>query len=292
MTLFLSAETIARTLGGRKYAGGWIARCPAHDDHNPSLSISEKNGKVLVKCHTGCEQERVIAALKARSLWHGSGERRALPKPAISRPVKGSAASIIWPRLWARAKDPRGTLAERYLRGRGLDLPDCAVGEAIRFDPHCQFGTGAEAKHYSTMLCLARGIIDNCAQAVHRTALADDGTAIKRDGKTLRMSLGIVKGGAIKLTPDEDVAYCLGIAEGVETALSMQKDERFGRSPVWSVINDGGIAEFPVLAGIETLWIAVDADDAGRKAAQKATDRWTAAGREVFQLEKGATDGR
>jgi len=44
--------------------GGWTARCPAHDDRKPSLSISEgHDGRVLVYCHAGCSVERVCAVL-------------------------------------------------------------------------------------------------------------------------------------------------------------------------------------------------------------------------------------
>jgi hypothetical protein len=46
-----------------------MAKCPAHDDHNPSLSIRQKDGKILVHCHAGCSQDAAIAALKARGLW-------------------------------------------------------------------------------------------------------------------------------------------------------------------------------------------------------------------------------
>ena len=44
-----AADAIAKALGGRKAGrGGWIARCPVHDDSNPSLSLSTgKDGKVL-----------------------------------------------------------------------------------------------------------------------------------------------------------------------------------------------------------------------------------------------------
>ena len=59
----MTAETIARALGGRKAGLGWIARCSAHDDREPSLSIREADGKVLVRCHGGCDQCNVIAAL-------------------------------------------------------------------------------------------------------------------------------------------------------------------------------------------------------------------------------------
>ena len=39
------------------------ARCPAHDDTNPSLSIRASEGRVLVYCHAGCETVDVLAAL-------------------------------------------------------------------------------------------------------------------------------------------------------------------------------------------------------------------------------------
>jgi putative DNA primase/helicase len=42
----MNAETMARALGGRKAGGDWTARCPAHDDRNPSLSIRDVDGKV------------------------------------------------------------------------------------------------------------------------------------------------------------------------------------------------------------------------------------------------------
>jgi putative DNA primase/helicase len=72
----VTAETIARALGGRKPEGCWTARCPAHDDHTPSLSIRDaEENKVLVRCHAGCDQERVIAALRGRGLSAENGPR-------------------------------------------------------------------------------------------------------------------------------------------------------------------------------------------------------------------------
>jgi hypothetical protein len=51
-----------------------MARCPAHEDRNPSLSIREVEGKVLLHCHAGCSQQDVIDALKARGLWESNQE--------------------------------------------------------------------------------------------------------------------------------------------------------------------------------------------------------------------------
>lgn len=77
----MNAELIASALNARRTRPGrWIARCPAHDDRNPSLSIAEASGKVLVHCFAGCSQADVIEALRARGLWPEE-KREWLPKP-------------------------------------------------------------------------------------------------------------------------------------------------------------------------------------------------------------------
>ena len=65
----MTADSIVRALGARRSGSCWMAKCPAHDDHNPSLSIREVDGKVLLHCHAGCAQQDVIDALKARGVW-------------------------------------------------------------------------------------------------------------------------------------------------------------------------------------------------------------------------------
>lgn len=42
---------------------GWQSLCPAHDDHNPSLSIRESDGKILVNCFAGCSTEDICHAI-------------------------------------------------------------------------------------------------------------------------------------------------------------------------------------------------------------------------------------
>src|ERR1700688_4902509 len=67
----MRAAEIARQLGGHRSGGGWVAKCPGpgHDDHKPSLSLTEKAGRLLVHCHAGCRQADVIEALKNLGLW-------------------------------------------------------------------------------------------------------------------------------------------------------------------------------------------------------------------------------
>jgi putative DNA primase/helicase len=50
--------------GARKNGTGWVARCPGHEDRNPSLSIHVgDDGRVLLRCFAGCSAERIVAAL-------------------------------------------------------------------------------------------------------------------------------------------------------------------------------------------------------------------------------------
>jgi hypothetical protein len=60
----MTAEAVLARLKGVKRSGsGWIALCPAHPDRNPSLSIREHDGKILLHCFAGCTIEAICAAL-------------------------------------------------------------------------------------------------------------------------------------------------------------------------------------------------------------------------------------
>ena len=56
---------LEQSLEGLKRSGdGWVARCPTHEDRNPSLSLKvTDDGKILVHCHAGCDQLALLAAL-------------------------------------------------------------------------------------------------------------------------------------------------------------------------------------------------------------------------------------
>lgn len=59
-------------------SGGFIARCPAHDDSTPSLSISAGDKGVLVYCHAGCSPEEICAAkgIKEADLFYDVKQAR------------------------------------------------------------------------------------------------------------------------------------------------------------------------------------------------------------------------
>ncbi|HKD64600.1 MAG TPA: AAA family ATPase [Candidatus Acidoferrales bacterium] len=61
----MSTQTILERLEGvRKSGDGWVAKCPAHEDRNPSLSITERNDKTLLRCHANCTVESICGALQ------------------------------------------------------------------------------------------------------------------------------------------------------------------------------------------------------------------------------------
>jgi len=265
---------IARALGGEvvRVSGVEGARVPGIGHSPGDRSVSIRLDPLRVHCFGGgdwkAEQERV------RKLLGGSKDRRkaaSAPRPKLAPPKPNLTA--LW--IWSEAFHPWGTRVERYLNKRGLFLPEYAAGAAIRSDHHCKF----RWETVPAMLGLVRNIATDRPQAIHRTALswADGNYAV---GGDKRLCLGPVAGGAIKLTPQEMMADELGIAEGIETALSLLYLERPPRAG-WSLISASGIATFPVLPRIRRLIIAVDHDAAGEAAAETCARRWTRAGREV-----------
>ncbi len=65
-------DILAAFTGVKKTGKGWTAKCPAHEDHRASLSISQGNdGTWLIKCHAGCGVDAVLAAahLELRDLF-------------------------------------------------------------------------------------------------------------------------------------------------------------------------------------------------------------------------------
>lgn len=103
--------------------GGWMACCPAHDDHNPSMHVNVgADGRILVKCYAGCTTADICAALglKVRDLMPENGTERGgtkgkgkskgkASKAATSRKSGDSAASaekVVKPSFAERKKRP------------------------------------------------------------------------------------------------------------------------------------------------------------------------------------------
>jgi hypothetical protein len=59
-----AVENLVSRLHARPSGKEWLAKCPAHNDREPSLSINEgSDGRALLKCFAGCDTKDVLAAL-------------------------------------------------------------------------------------------------------------------------------------------------------------------------------------------------------------------------------------
>jgi hypothetical protein len=264
----MHAAEIARALKGRKAGRGWKARCPAHDDHSPSLSISVGNdGRTLVHCFTGCSQNAVLDALRSRGLW---GDEQCSVSPTAEqmewrrrddeRRVAERIASVT--RIWSEAQNPQGTLAEQYLASRRLDLPSDLCGHVLRFHRACPW----ESHTAPCLVAAFRSIADDSVRAIHRVRLDQP----ERWPKAERMMLGAIGGSAIKLDP---AGASLAVGEGVETCLAARQ---LGLSPLWALGSSGAIKTFMPVAGVDELTIVGENDDTGsnRNAADECECLW------------------
>jgi putative DNA primase/helicase len=283
MSTFLRSVAIA--LGGVVCGLSVVAPGPGHSAKDRSLSVklsaSSPDG-FIVHSHAGDDWRQCRDYVRGKlGLAAFQPYERRTPRRQRTN-VKGTppdnAKTAL--RLWRQAVDPRGTLVEIYFKGRGLELPTEAAFEAIRFHADCPFG----GERFPAMICLVRNIVTNEPQGIHRTALAQDATAIKVAGKTYRKSLGPVTGGVIKFDPNEDVTHGLCIGEGVETTLA---GRQMGLCPVWSAVDTAGVASFPLIPGVDNLHIfkEIDPNGASDKAVTACARRWYDAGREVFIVE-------
>jgi len=176
-------------------------------------------------------------------------------------------------KIWADCIDPRGTLAERYMREyRKLDLIESVAYAVIRFHAGLHYETG---KYLPAMVCLLRDIISNEPCGIHRTFL-NRYTGEKID----RKMLGIAKGAAIKL--DAEPSATLTIGEGVETVLAARAA---GFTPAWALGSSGAVRAFPVLRNVRELTILQENDPTSRRDVKVCSRRYLGVRRPVNIVE-------
>jgi putative DNA primase/helicase len=268
----MTADELAKALGG-SWNGKWFnIPGPGHRSADRSLGFCHdpfQPSGIRVSSFAGDDPHtcRVHVIKKLNSLSIGV-------LPAIDQNVGGDqpddniAKALL---IWHSAVSVVGTPVETYLASRGcLQSSGEGLGDAIRFHPNCPMGK----ELVPAMVSVMRDVMSGKPMGIHRTALADDGKAkrLMPTGMPAKMMLGRAKGAAVVLTGS---AATMGIAEGIETALSAQK--LFGM-PVWACMSASGIRAFPPVHGLTHLTIFADHDDAGISAAWKCAARMFEAG--------------
>lgn len=269
----MTAETMAKALGGRKFGTGWLATCPAHDDRAPSLAIRDGGGKVLVRCHAGCDQERVIAALRERGLWGESGPRsspwKAMRKPVVREPDRDDARRTAMAlAIWQSAAPAPETPVEAYLASRGLS---CSLPPSLRFHRGLKHPSGGI---WPCMLALVTLGADDTPLAIHRTFLAREGRG-KAPVEPAKMMLGPCRGGVVRLGDPGEV---LMIGEGIETCLAAMQATGH---PAWAALSTSGLRALDLPVCVRDVIVLADGDDPGEAAARDCALRWKREGRRV-----------
>jgi len=111
----------------------WQAKCPAHDDDNPSLSISMAgDSKILLKCHAGCETEEVVRALglkmkdlfpKSTKKGRGTPQRKsATLQPKKNKQMKTHNSGLHNQEQPNTTKQPHGLTVTQYADEKGIPV--------------------------------------------------------------------------------------------------------------------------------------------------------------------------
>ena len=278
------AQTLTQALQGRWYGSYGLCFCPAHENSKtPALSLSDgTDGRLLARCHAGCSFTSILNAFRALGLIAGAGGYRP-PDSVFDAQRKAEARAVAEKKarqaraVWHEALPIQGTIAERYLRARGIT---CALPETLRFHPACWHPT---AKKMPAMVALVEGA---GLPAVHRTYLRADGSG-KADVTPAKAMLGQTRGCAVNFFK---LFRPLVVAEGIETALSLASGLLGHPAQIWAALSTSGVAgvSLPEVPG--DLIVAADGDVPGQEAAYKLACRAVSLGWNVSTLT--APDGR
>ena len=171
-------------------------------------------------------------------------------------------------RIWQKSQAAKGTITEKYLRGRGITDP---IPADIR---HAYF------KGRPCMVAAVRDLVGNLV-AVQLTPLLADGSGRDKSGAPRYNYGSFSRGGAVRLGK---AGFAVALAEGVETGLSVA--QLYGNA-VYVVLGAENLEKVQIPVGVHDVYIAVDNDPAGIRHAREAALRFRTSGCDVFFFHPG-----
>lgn len=152
-------------------------------------------------------------------------------------------------RAYFHGTGPKGTMVERYLSSRGIHiLPEL---DCLRFSTMSIYDQG---RSFPAMMAKVVSF-GNSFSYIHYTYLVDGRkVSVEPDKKIFSIATG-AKGACIKLFPADEI---LGVAEGIETALSATQMYKI---PTWSTLNTGFMRKFVAPLGVKKLIVFADNDE-------------------------------
>jgi hypothetical protein len=267
------ARDVTLELGGRWYGKYGRSLCPVcgGKKSNPPLSVSQGRNGLLLYCFKGCDFRDIRDAIgrNQQAVPSETDLIKIREREAADAAKKAAQAE----RCWNETQPITGSVAETYLRHRGVasDLPD-----TMRFHPECWHSP--TAKRHPALVALIEG---GTGFAVHRTYLQPDGTG-KAVIEPNKMMLGKVAGGVVRLA---DGPGRLLVGEGIESTLAAAQVLKVTGS-VWASLSTSGMEALDLPSGGDLL-VAVDGDDAGRKAGETLAARAVRSGWTVNIADPG-----
>ncbi|MEW5727681.1 MAG: toprim domain-containing protein, partial [Pseudomonadota bacterium] len=205
--------------------------------------------------------------LADRDLFEEAARLARLDLPApVRSPTPKPTHDLEIARILGGVQPLAGTIGETYLRARGVGNPRSP--DLLYHDDLPDF---EGRRGWPGLVGIVRDGAGNPVGGIHRTFLLDDGSGKAPPGKKM---LGAVDGGSVRLAPLPADGH-LGVAEGIETALSAWAI--FG-TPTWAALSAGGIRQWQWPEGTRRVTIFADAGDAGMQAAASLADRLNQAG--------------
>lgn len=254
---------------GGKPAGKWTDA--ASGEHGDLLDLIAANQGLTTLRDTLTEARRFLSLPRPKPT---DGSRRSSPAPT------GSPEAAR--RLFAISKPISGTIAQAYLRTRGItDVRDCT---SLRFHPRCWYRgdeDDPDDRRRDAWPALIAAVTDmhGSITGVHRTWLAPSGSD-KAPVATPRRAMGHLLGNAVRIGTATDV---LAAGEGLETMLSLR--QALPTLPTAAALSANHLAALILQPGLRRLYVARDDDAAGHRATAELIDRATALGVEALPLD-------
>ncbi len=255
---------------GKGAAGKWTDA--ATHEHGDLLDLIAMNRR-LDRLHDVLDEARSFLSLPRPEPDHSA---RTTPAP------RGSPESAR--RLFAISQPLPGTIADAYLRNRGITALHGAG--ALRFHPRCYYRADAEAPT-ETWPALIAAVTDLGGRitGAHRTWLDPSGED-KAPVDTPRRAMGHLLGNGVRFgvagKPAPAQAGVMAAGEGIETMLSLRS--AMPSLPMVAGLSANHLAALLFPASLRRLYVANDDDPAGDAALATLTGRAQTAGIEALRL--------
>lgn len=225
-----------------------MARCPCHDDRNPSLSVNVKDGRLLVRCHATCDQ---IEVYKACLDIVRPGQRRSSSLPPLK---KASPPSPTDNSNIERLKAEYEKFSEV-----GSELPEYCKRKGIKHHGAKQDGSSLVVPMYSE-----GGLGDLIGYQV-----------IESSGEK-RTATGSKKAGSGFIIGNHNPGDTILVCEGFATAASVYECSGFPAVCAFGVDNLLKVADALKGSGYSPI-VSPDKDEAGSRFGEQAKERYRVA---------------